>query len=430
MRWSLPWRSRPAAAPATDPGTTPATGTGATAATGTASAGSAPARPQRPAWRSLAPIPTTVALRAPILAPATLPDVAGTRPLTGANPRAAAGRVPDDQVPHGRVRGLATPVPPDPPAPPATALAADVVVPTAGAGTGPAAEPPRRNPRVVAGPPQPAPELVRAVDAYVGPAREPAVPYRAPGWLRAAPPPLPVAGIPPELAAMPVRPAPGSAPRPGGPADPVRPGYPAGPARTDGHPRPDARDGHPRPDARDGLPRPDGRRSVGQSRRLGLGAPISRPAAAEAAGAPPDGPPPGGPTGRGDPTAADRTEPVPPDLAAQVRAAYGTDVGAVPVHRGPTADSGAERLAARAYTADAEVYLPLAAGEATGPQGRALLAHELVHAVQQRDLGGSLPAESSPEGARLEADALAAEDAGLEILSRPALHHRVPPDDP
>src|SRR5207245_2130732 len=187
---------------------------------------------------------------------------------------------------------------------------------------------------------------------------------------------------------------------------------------------------------------PPARRTVGQSRRLGLGAPTSRPASEPfhppgTPETPPPSPPrppaaalpapvpaalpplvpapvpaPPPPVSESAPVPAERTEPVPYDLAHDLRTAHGVDVSAVPVHRGPDVDGTAEQLGAKAYTVSEEVHLPAAAGETTGPEARALVAHELVHVAQQRALGARLPDESSPAGAVLEAEAAAVEAAG------------------
>jgi hypothetical protein len=66
-------------------------------------------------------------------------------------------------------------------------------------------------------------------------------------------------------------------------------------------------------------------------------------------------------------------------------------------------------VSARAFTRQGEVFLPDEAGQLTAPEGRALLAHELVHATQQRMLGSNVPDERSAEGALLEATAVRAE---------------------
>ncbi|WP_285503334.1 DUF4157 domain-containing protein [Actinokineospora sp. NBRC 105648] len=118
------------------------------------------------------------------------------------------------------------------------------------------------------------------------------------------------------------------------------------------------------------------RPSVGQTRKLGLGAPI-----------PPDAVPPGRP---------------PPDLVDAMRARHNIDVADVPVHRGPRVAEEARVRGARAFAAGGAVYLPDNAAPG-------LLAHELVHAIQQRKFGASLPAEDTPAGRALEAEAVAAE---------------------
>jgi hypothetical protein len=79
------------------------------------------------------------------------------------------------------------------------------------------------------------------------------------------------------------------------------------------------------------------------------------------------------------------------------------------VHRGPEVSAEARSLGARAFTRDAEVFLPAEAGPLDSPPARGLLAHELVHVVQQRKLGSSLPASSTSAGVALELEAVAAE---------------------
>ena len=63
----------------------------------------------------------------------------------------------------------------------------------------------------------------------------------------------------------------------------------------------------------------------------------------------------------------------------------------------------------RAFAAGGAVFLPDEAGPVDSSRARGLLAHELVHAVQQRTLGPDLPAPDSPLGQQLEAEAQAAE---------------------
>jgi hypothetical protein len=69
----------------------------------------------------------------------------------------------------------------------------------------------------------------------------------------------------------------------------------------------------------------------------------------------------------------------------------------------------------------------------TSPKARGLIAHELVHAVQQRTLGLSLPSPSSEHGQALEAEAVAAERfyAGESATPQPLIHApRNPPAAP
>jgi hypothetical protein len=114
---------------------------------------------------------------------------------------------------------------------------------------------------------------------------------------------------------------------------------------------------------------------------------------------------------------------VPTDLTHAVHSAYGLDATSVPVRYGAQAEREARERGARAFTTGPEIVLG-AEARSGGTAERALLAHELVHVVQQRDLGGALPQESSAEGAALEADAVAAEHAVLTGRPLPALRHR------
>jgi hypothetical protein len=103
------------------------------------------------------------------------------------------------------------------------------------------------------------------------------------------------------------------------------------------------------------------------------------------------------------------TYPVPGDIASTFRSVHGVDVADVPVHRGRVVTEHAQALGARAFTSEQEIYLPDPAGPLDHPQARALLAHELTHAAQERRLGAALPDESSAAGQLLEAQAVATE---------------------
>lgn len=111
-----------------------------------------------------------------------------------------------------------------------------------------------------------------------------------------------------------------------------------------------------------------------------------------------------------------RTGAVPDDLAQveavarRVEGWTGVRLPPVDVDRSATAARRAEALGAAAFTDDAGVHLPSAAGPIDAPAARALLAHELTHVAQRQRLGGlPLPPEHSPLGARLEAEARTAE---------------------
>ncbi|MFL6124652.1 DUF4157 domain-containing protein [Actinophytocola sp.] len=125
---------------------------------------------------------------------------------------------------------------------------------------------------------------------------------------------------------------------------------------------------------------------------------------------------------------------VPPALAGEVRGRQRADVSEVPVYRGPKVGEAAKARGARAFAAGGAVFLPDEAGPVDSPGARGLLAHELVHAVQQRTLGTRLPAPDSPLGKRLEADAQAAErfyggEAGASEPP-PLIHAPVPAPPP
>jgi hypothetical protein len=432
-------------------------------------------------WTALPPLPVVVKPSAPL--------VMGPAPVLPPLPGRRHSSVPSVAPATGRVEGLVHPVPmpviPEPP-----------VVP---------AEPPQSPPpvpivhrTVQSRPPEPPPALTEAVGPFVGEPREPAEPYRAPGWLRYAPTWLQGGDPVMDMAlGLPSTPEPPPPPRVAVPAKPILP-----PARVVEEPdepvESTVEEASPLP-----VVRPKRRPSLGQSRRLGLGAPIRQedvqelvlppeppappapprvaaqrrepmvvpsppqpePAASEAGDEPAEEPAPAPPPPKPPPADPLRHKPtppppkaevrpakptppptsvplvyrsapgkrekpaskaVPPSLAGAIRGRHGVDVSDVPVHRGPEVAVVAKSLGARAFTKGGEVFLPEEAGSLESPKARGLLAHELVHVVQQRTLGSSLPALSTPAGAALEADAVAAEhehaghDHGPELV-HPAL---------
>ncbi|HKC26938.1 MAG TPA: DUF4157 domain-containing protein, partial [Jatrophihabitans sp.] len=99
----------------------------------------------------------------------------------------------------------------------------------------------------------------------------------------------------------------------------------------------------------------------------------------------------------------------PAELAHALRSTHGIDVTDVPVQRDGGAGSEARQRQARAFTRGGRVFLPEEAGHLSSAQARGLLAHELVHAAQQRRLGHALPGEDTAEGRALEIEAQQAE---------------------
>ncbi|WP_326948728.1 DUF4157 domain-containing protein [Amycolatopsis sp. NBC_01307] len=398
-----------------------------------------PAAP-RPSWAAVAPLRPTIPLTAPLVGTRlqAQPEIATTRPLL------VRKHVVEHDVPvaRGLVHGLATPrVLAEPDDDGGSRLS-----PSGGAR--PPVRPAPAAPRLTH------PVLTRATDSYVGEAREPAEPFRAPAWLRATPPP----------------------------AEDTVAGAPLPAFLT--HPSPTA------PPEREPQPR---RRNLGQSRRVGLGQPsLSHPQGPEpvhpadgrdegpdddGGGEPPETPPEPEPPPPPPRAAQPRPEPVTPppvprpepvtaparpayrvlghpvtarlperpeqfaaDLPAPVRPSgvpgdiadhfqrrFGTDVTQVPVHRGPEVSHRASALNARAFTARGEVYLPAEAGPIDGRQARSLLAHELTHVVQQRTTT-TVAHEHSAEGRRLENQARQTErDFGGDVrMTHPAAPPRLP----
>jgi hypothetical protein len=131
-----------------------------------------------------------------------------------------------------------------------------------------------------------------------------------------------------------------------------------------------------------------------------------------------------------DPVVHDSVEvTVPADVAVTFRSILGVEVGHVPVRRGRAVSRRARALGARAFAERGEVFLPDEAGPLEHMETKALLAHELAHAVQQRTLGADLPSEESVAGRQLEEAAVATERWFRgESGPPPELVHRPQPD--
>ena len=113
-------------------------------------------------------------------------------------------------------------------------------------------------------------------------------------------------------------------------------------------------------------------------------------------------------------------EDVPAPVRAAVEAETGADLAGAPVHRGPGSAETARELRARAFTVEGEVHLPSHHGPLGSGQASALLAHELVHVAQQRQLGSSRPSENSLRGQTLERQAQRVEHAVAQRLPLPS----------
>lgn len=345
-------------------------------------------RPQPREWAALPPLPGTFGAKAPlVIGPApVLPPLPGRRePLPASEPAL-----------RGSVQGIASVVKPvrfD-------RAATDVVH-----------RPVRRRAVVLpAAPVEPEP-LTYVDEQHVEEPREAKVPHRAPAWLRYTPPAwmmqqqadepgLPDLPLPLPIMQTPVPPPP--------PPVPVV------------------------------KPKGERRANLGQSRRLGLGAPISQSAQEMSEEPAPEEPaplvlppaplalPPAPPAASVEAVAVPEEpqplihEPVPAELATAMRQTHNVEVADVPVVRGQAVSAEARSRGARAFTRAGKVHLPDEAGPLSSPKARGLVAHELVHAVQQRTLGLSLPSPSSEHGQALEAEAVAVERFYAGETSAPA----------
>jgi hypothetical protein len=432
-------------------------------------------------WAALPAIPVTITRGAPLVA-GPAPVLPPLRPATGKAPEVAPST--------GSVTGIARPV----------VRASEPVAEEVPAAPLPPAPVVRRPARPVAAE---APVLTDAVDEYVGAPRVAAEPYRAPDWLRyATNPGMPVfPGLPGPEPEAPIAEPPSFLP----PELRNAPEPPAPTPASSSEPPPRMVEGVDRAEAPAQRAMRQRKPSLGQTRRLGLGAPIQAPSrdalihpeapprvvdgtvepatpqepppppaapvrvATEQAPEPepepepePDPepvpqpapvpllppPPPAPPTSSASSSTAVRPNPpgagpapekrvtatafrataqllpprkpkplpratvvdrVPADLAHAVRAHQHADVANVPVYRGQKVGEAAKARGAKAFASGGAVFLPDEAGPADSQRARGLLAHELVHAVQQRTLGTVLPSPDSPLGQQLEAEAQAAE---------------------
>jgi hypothetical protein len=98
-------------------------------------------------------------------------------------------------------------------------------------------------------------------------------------------------------------------------------------------------------------------------------------------------------------------------MSRQLEPAYGEPLGDVRVHVGDHADALARAVSARAFTVGSDVFFASGEYRPGTHGGDALIAHEVAHVVQQRDMPASGPLTVSQPGDALEreADALASD---------------------
>ncbi|MEV8374600.1 DUF4157 domain-containing protein [Kribbella sp. NPDC056861] len=118
-------------------------------------------------------------------------------------------------------------------------------------------------------------------------------------------------------------------------------------------------------------------------------------------------------------------ERVPAGVGQAVGARLGVAVGDLAVRRGPAVGARAAAMSARAFSVGGGIYLPDEAGDLSETGAQALVAHELVHVVQQQRLGAELPAEQSSWGQQLEEAAVQTQQwFRSQGASAPLVHRR------
>ena len=108
--------------------------------------------------------------------------------------------------------------------------------------------------------------------------------------------------------------------------------------------------------------------------------------------------------GHFDPLAAAKqsTTSIPPELAAQLEEYLGASLSSVRLHSGSEAQKVLANKKARALTVGQDIYLDLTKYSLQKPEGMAILAHEIIHAMQQ---AGASSMDTDNNSDALEADA-------------------------
>ena len=100
-----------------------------------------------------------------------------------------------------------------------------------------------------------------------------------------------------------------------------------------------------------------------------------------------------------------RGTPLPGAVRDEMSGALGDSFGDVRLHTDELAGALARSVQARAFTTGADIFFAGGAYEPGSAEGRALLAHELAHVVQQRGTPTSGEMRVSEPGDRLEREA-------------------------
>jgi outer membrane protein OmpA-like peptidoglycan-associated protein len=125
------------------------------------------------------------------------------------------------------------------------------------------------------------------------------------------------------------------------------------------------------------------------------------------------------------PSAASPGEPIAKEIREPLEQSIGLDVSGVRVHTDASAGESAKAIDAEAYTKGRDIYFAAGKYAPETPEGRQLLAHELVHTVQQRakndqDAAGKVMTGPAAENLEMEASTFAAQ--GAEAPATPISH--------
>ncbi len=101
---------------------------------------------------------------------------------------------------------------------------------------------------------------------------------------------------------------------------------------------------------------------------------------------------------------------------------FGHDFSHVRVHTDTVASGSADAIGARAYASGNEIFLGTGQYDPTTRNGRILLAHELVHVLQQRDSSGPARQTLTPYSHPAEIEARSVSEAVVEGRSMSPIH--------